>query len=68
MFRATKDKVIDATFAGNEARYLNHSCDVKKINFILFYIRQIALHLLLKLQIMFKLLYLQKEILNRKKN
>ena len=28
MFRATKDKVIDATFKGNEARYLNHSCDV----------------------------------------
>ena len=28
MFRVDKDFVIDASFKGNEARYLNHSCDV----------------------------------------
>ena len=28
MFRIDKDYVIDATYLGNEARYLNHSCDV----------------------------------------
>lgn len=28
MFRADKDAVIDATFKGNQARYLNHSCNV----------------------------------------
>ena len=28
MFRADKDHVIDATFKGNQARYLNHSCNV----------------------------------------
>ncbi len=28
MFRADKDNVIDASFKGNQARYLNHSCDV----------------------------------------
>jgi SET domain-containing protein len=37
MFRSSKDKVIDATFKGSEARYLNHSCDVK-IYFVLFII------------------------------
>lgn len=30
MFRASKEKVIDATFLGSQARYLNHSCDVSK--------------------------------------
>ena len=28
MFRADKDAVIDASFKGNQARYLNHSCNV----------------------------------------
>ena len=28
MFRISSDKIIDATFKGNNARYLNHSCDV----------------------------------------
>ena len=28
MFRVDSEFVIDATFKGNEARYLNHSCDV----------------------------------------
>ena len=28
MFRIDNEYVIDATFKGNEARYLNHSCDV----------------------------------------
>lgn len=28
MFRIDKDYVVDATFKGNQARYLNHSCDV----------------------------------------
>ncbi|KAL4453004.1 hypothetical protein ABPG73_004782 [Tetrahymena malaccensis] len=27
MFKACPDKIIDATFKGNEARYLNHSCN-----------------------------------------
>jgi SET domain-containing protein len=31
MFRADKDDVIDASFKGNQARYLNHSCDVNII-------------------------------------
>lgn len=31
MFRVDKEFVIDATFHGNQARYLNHSCDVKKL-------------------------------------
>jgi SET domain-containing protein len=28
MFRIDKDYVLDATHAGNEARFINHSCDV----------------------------------------
>lgn len=28
MFRVNKNTIIDATFIGNQARYLNHSCDV----------------------------------------
>lgn len=28
LFRIDKNDVIDATFKGNQARYLNHSCDV----------------------------------------
>ena len=28
MFRINKETVIDATYIGNQARYLNHSCDV----------------------------------------
>ena len=28
MFRLDDHYVIDATFAGNEARFLNHSCNV----------------------------------------
>ena len=28
MFRVDKDSVIDASFKGNQARYLNHSCEV----------------------------------------
>lgn len=28
MFRINKEMIIDATFIGNQARYLNHSCDV----------------------------------------
>jgi len=27
MFRSSREYVIDATFRGSEARYLNHSCD-----------------------------------------
>lgn len=27
MFRLSKDYVIDATFKGSQARYLNHCCD-----------------------------------------
>lgn len=30
MFRIDKDYVVDATFRGNQARYLNHCCDVHK--------------------------------------
>lgn len=30
MFKACPDRIIDATFKGNEARYLNHSCNVRK--------------------------------------
>jgi len=29
MFRANSRFVVDATFKGGEARYLNHSCDVQ---------------------------------------
>jgi len=32
MFRLDENYVIDATFKGNEARYLNHSCDVIILN------------------------------------
>lgn len=28
MFRLDREHIIDATFKGNQARYLNHSCDV----------------------------------------
>lgn len=28
MFRIDKNYVVDATFHGNQARYLNHSCEV----------------------------------------
>jgi SET domain-containing protein len=28
MFRLDENYVVDASFKGNEARYLNHSCDV----------------------------------------
>lgn len=28
MFRIDQLRVVDASFRGNEARYLNHSCDV----------------------------------------
>lgn len=34
MFRADKDAVIDASFKGNQARYLNHSCDVRIENIL----------------------------------
>lgn len=27
MFRIDKDEVVDATMAGNEARFINHSCE-----------------------------------------
>ena len=27
LFRLDKEYIIDATFYGNKARYLNHSCD-----------------------------------------
>jgi histone-lysine N-methyltransferase SETD1 len=30
LFRIDKNEIIDATFKGNQARYLNHSCDVSK--------------------------------------
>ncbi len=30
MFKATRDLVIDATFRGSSARYLNHSCNVRE--------------------------------------
>jgi histone-lysine N-methyltransferase SETD1 len=32
MFRCDKDSIIDASFKGNQARYLNHSCNVKKFD------------------------------------
>lgn len=35
MFRIDKDFVVDATFNGNQARYLNHSCNV--VIFLRFY-------------------------------
>ncbi len=28
MFKAVENEIIDASFKGNEARYLNHSCEV----------------------------------------
>ena len=28
MFRIDSDDVVDATMSGNEARFINHSCDV----------------------------------------
>ena len=35
MFRAENKGIIDASFKGSEARYLNHSCDVILLNFSL---------------------------------
>jgi SET domain-containing protein len=35
MFRSSKDKIIDATFNGSSARYLNHSCDSNCASIIL---------------------------------
>ena len=29
MFRLDRDRIIDATFSGNAARYINHSCAVR---------------------------------------
>jgi len=29
MFRLDHDRIIDATFWGNAARFINHSCDVR---------------------------------------
>ena len=31
MFKIDDDTVIDATMKGNAARFINHSCEVKKI-------------------------------------
>ena len=28
MFRIDSDEVVDATMSGNEARFINHSCEV----------------------------------------
>ena len=29
MFRIDFDEVVDATMSGNEARFINHSCEVR---------------------------------------
>jgi len=29
MFRIDSDEVVDATMSGNEARFINHSCEVR---------------------------------------
>ena len=31
MFRINEDTIIDATFKGNLARFINHSCDVRPV-------------------------------------
>jgi len=36
MFKINENYVIDASFFGNEARFLNHSCEVKLLLTILF--------------------------------
>ena len=28
LFRVDEDTILDATFVGNKARFINHSCDV----------------------------------------
>lgn len=74
MFKAGADKIIDATFKGNEARYLNHSCNVKKFRFweqyeMFFEIfSQIATVKSLNMKKTQKLLFTQKEISNQEKN
>ncbi|RNA09701.1 histone-lysine N-methyltransferase SETD1B isoform X2 [Brachionus plicatilis] len=38
MFRIDQDTIVDATKCGNLSRFINHSCDVKFVNFFTIYL------------------------------